>query len=193
MTQPHHYTKADDDLIRRYYNSKEITNAELARRIGVTWGALKYHAACLGLTRTNVNRRWRHFTAEEDKIITTMAGNYAVSSIAAKLKRCPQSILDRMRKLEVSGSYTARENWYTLEDVAVILGISETSVRNMVRQKVLKANTFWGKTPTWGCGRESWRITRESLREYIRRNPQALRNRPFDIVQIVDILAGVKV
>lgn len=193
MTQPHHYTKADDDLIRRYYNSKEITNTELARRIGVTWGALKYHAACLGLARANVNRRWRHFTAEEDATITSMAGNYSIGSIAAKLGRSPQAIIDRMSKLQVRGGIAEREDWYTLEDASEILGASTMTVRELIRRGSLKAQTHWGKATGYYTGSEVWHITRDSLRDYIRRHPQALRNRPFDIVQIVDILAGVKV
>lgn len=192
MTQPHHYTQADDNLIRRYYNSKEITNTELARRVGVSWGALKYHAACLGLTHTNINRRWRHFTTEEDETITNMAGNYAIGTIATKLGRCPQSIQDRLHKLQVSGNMTARENWYTLEDVAQVLGISVMTARDMVKRGTLKADTFWGKATTWSGGRESWHITREALREFIRSHPHTLRNRQFDVVQVVDILAGVK-
>lgn len=192
MTQPHHYTRADDDLIRRYYHSKEITNTELARRIGVSWGALKYHAACLGLTRANVNRRWQHFTAEEDAVVIDMAGNYSIGSIAAKLKRSPQAIHDRIRKLNISGHITARENWYTLDDAAQVLGVSTVTVRELIRRGNLKAQTHWGKQTGFDNGTEVWHITRDSLREYIRSCPHSLRNRPFDIVQIVDILAGVK-
>ena len=191
MTQPHHYTEADNNLIRRYYNSKEVTNTELARRIGVTWPALKYHAACLGLTRANINRRWRHFTAEEDDIVIAMAGNYAINSIAAKLKRSPQAVMDRMSKLKVSGGIGAREDWYTLEDAAAVLGCSTTTMRELIRRGQLSAQTHWGKATAFN-GSEVWHITRDSLREYIRSHPTALRNRQFDIVQVVDILAGVK-
>lgn len=190
--KPHHYTKSDDDLIRRYYNSGEMTNTELAQRVGVSWGALKYHAACLGLSHANINRRWRHFTDYEDNFIIENAGNLSVSSIAQRLSRSPQAILDRMSKLQVKGGMTEREDWYTLDDASRILGASTTTVRELIRRGNLKAQTHWGKETAIFAGRECWHITREALREYIRSHPTALRNRQFDIVQVVEILAGVK-
>ena len=188
----HHYTPEDDAMIRRYYNSGEMQNKDLAAKLGVTGPALKYHASCLGLTRRNIMRTFRRFDEQDDITIHKMVGDYTIGSIAERLGRSPQAILDRMSHLGLRCSAESRDGWYTCSDVAMILGMNDTTVRNMIRRGTIKARTHWGKETAYGGGRECWHITREDLREFICKYPTTLNGRPVDFVQLVDVLAEVK-
>lgn len=188
----HHYTPDDDAMIRRYYNSKDMTNSALAQKLGVTGPALKYHASCLGLTRRNILRRFRRFDEQDDNTIHQMVGEYTIGSIAERLKRSPQSILDRMSYLGLRCSAESRDGWYTCSDVAMILGMNDTTVRNIIKRGMIKARTHWGKETAYGGGRECWHISREALREFICTYPTVLNGRTVDFVQLVDVLAEVK-
>jgi len=188
----HHYTPDDDALIRRYYNSGEMRHKELAAKLGVTGPALKYRAACLGLTRRNIMRTFRRFDEQDDITIHKMAGEYTIGSIAERLNRSPQAILDRMSYLGLRCSAESREGWYTCSDVALILGMNETTVRNMIKRGMLKAHTHWGKETAYGSGRECWHVAREALKDFICKYPTTLNGRQVDFVQLVDVLAEVK-
>jgi hypothetical protein len=74
----------------------------------------------------------------------------------------------------------------------MILGMNDTTVRNMIKRGAIKARTHWGKETAYGGGRECWHITREALRDFICAYPTALNGRTVDFVQLVDVLAEVK-
>ena len=189
MSKPHAYTEADIDLIRHYYTSREMPLCKLAKTIGISYASLKWKAACLGLSRPNVNGAFR-FTPEQDETMMQMAGQYNVSSIATKVGRSPQAVRDRMQYLGISYEISNRDEWYTCDDVAKILGMGQDTVRRLIHDKVLKSQPFHKDNPATMHG-EAWQISKAALRDYIRRHPHQLRGRKIDMINLVEILAGV--
>ena len=192
MSSPHSYTEEQLALIRRYYNSGEMSHKKLAATIGTTGSALKWKAGCLGLTRSNVQHSFRRFTPAEDEILMEMAGQYNISSIAVKVKHTPQAVQDRLRYLRISYNTTNRDGWYTLSDAAQIFGMSTQTVRKLIDSGEIKARTFYNDKPKTMYG-EVWQISKESLRAYVRKHPHQLNGRKVDMINLVEILVGVTI
>jgi len=190
MSSPHSYTEADLALLHRYYNSGEMSHAKLAITIGISYGALKWKAACLGLARTNVQRTYARFTDADDKIMISMVGDHTIGAIAARVGRSPCAVSDRLQYLGVSYNTTSRDGWYTLTDVAQILGMSENTVRRLIRNGAIKAKLFYGNKSKTMSG-NVWQVSKDTLRDYIRKHPRQLNGRRIDMISLVEILAGV--
>ena len=148
----------------------------------------KQRAQLLGVTSgTDYGRRT--WTADEDDMLARLAGEIPVTQIAKRLGRSPGSITNRMKRV----SLYRREHceWYSQSEVAEILGVDSHWVKRRMDAGTLKATPFFANIPR-GVGLAPWRIERRDLRKFLRRYPDELRGRNVDLLQIVDILVGLK-
>ena len=78
------WTQEEEDIIRRYYPSADVSARQIGKMIGRSRGAVKGKALKMGLNSDN-----NHWTQEEDEILKTFYENkdYAVSDIVDMLPR----------------------------------------------------------------------------------------------------------
>ena len=179
---PHHrWTDEERETLRREYGNRRKSIAQLAAWLGVTESAVKQQAFHLGLSSCVV------WTDEEDRLLFDLAGRYRPQTIARKLGRSVEAVVKRANMLGLS--FRDRYGWYSQKEVASILGVQERWLKARIDNGALKAQ--WAGT---GRGRNCMRrISRRALRTFIRRYANELVGRGFDLLEVVDVLAGLDV
>lgn len=175
------WTPAEDAIIRQYYDSKVGCVKKVARMLpGRTTKAVNTRAGTLRV----IYRSCRPWAEDDDERLVSLAARYPHAVIARLMNRTEEAVSTRLHRLNFKTN-EARE-WYTQHDTARICGVHESTVRRWGQKGWLKYTYHHGKA---GDGLE-WHITREGLREFIRRYPTEL-GQQVDVYQMIDILAGV--
>ena len=178
----HLWTAEEREFLRREYRKSRVSVQQLAAKLGVTESAVKQQAHYLGLSRGAV--AW---TAEEDRLLLYLMGHYRPQTIARKLGRSVRAVSIRANKLGMS--FRDRYGWYSQKEAASILGVDERWLRARIESGTLKAQ--WAGS---GRSRNSpRRISRRALRTFIRRYAGELVGRNYDLLELVDVLAGLEV
>ncbi len=82
-----------------------------------------------------------------------------------------------------------RNGWYTQHEVMEICGVDYRVIQSWVNSGALNAHPHYeGAKP----GR-AWHINEGDLAQFIRKHPEELHGRNIDIIQVVEILVGLKV
>jgi hypothetical protein len=180
----HHWTSEEEMIVRRDYKGTDKSAELIAAKLGVSFHAVKNKAQQLGINP--VLGRW---TRHEEEMLEDMAGKYSPNVIAQKMRRSPNAIVVRMKRLHLS---RARDGWYTKKDACVILGVDDHWIQRRIDDGKLKATYHIpGCKPKQRCG-YMWHITKDDLKDFIRRYPEELTGRNLDVVQFVEVLAGVR-
>jgi len=172
----HRWTSAESDIVRREYSTGN--NAELATRLGVTFGMLVYHAGSLGVRK---RARCYSWTPEEDEKLRKMSETCCVATMARQLGKSTMAIYCRRRILGITRS---NREWYTLDEARAILGVGYNTIMRYIANKELYATSNGDKGDTW-------KITPKNFKLFIRTYPESLIGRNIDIVQVITILAGI--
>jgi len=190
----HKWTDEERAIVRREYNghnqSAYLIAAKLTSMTGdkITFCAVKEQAARMGILQ-NKNPDW---TDKEIEILSEMITQYAPITIAHRLHRSLNAIVVKSKRLGYSRR--VRDGWYTKAEVAEILGVDHKKVQNWINSGAIKAGFHNPNSPpSKGNGSASWHIKRGALIRFIRKYPQELVGRNVDIIQIVDLLAGLDV
>ena len=179
------WTKEDHDVIRREYDHTRQSKEHLAHKLGTTYNAVHAQIGLIGLAKSYDRRPW---TKEDDDRLEQFLPNLSINTAAKRLKRTVSSVSARARRLKLSRR--DRHNWYTLEEVSQILGAGAKWVKKRIDQGALKA-TKHHPIATNRSENNTWHIAKADLKAYIRRYPQELIGRNIDVIQFVDILAGI--
>lgn len=124
------------------------------------------------------------WTPEENVRLRELLAKYGFDRAAKMLERPPMGVRAQAQRLGYS--IGDREGWYTLGEVAGILGVTFYFVRNRIERGLLKGEHMKkGKSEKGGV---YWVIKDRDLRNYMRRYPQDLYGKPIDVVAFVDIL-----
>ena len=103
------------------------------------------------------------------------------------MDRSLEAVASHARKLGLS--LRERHGWYTQEEVAEILRVQHQWVKARIDSGALKFQ--WTGTRIGPHRRR--RISRRSLRAFIRRYANELIGRDFDLLEVVDVLAGLDI
>ena len=179
------WTEEDRETMRRDFRPGR-NNAELAARMGRSLTAVKSQATKMGLCRPS--RQPNRWTPQEDDRLRDMVGRLNDERCALALGRGVNSVRIRAKRLGLS--WQDHDGWYNATEVARILGVDRHWVLLRIKQGTLRASPFGNREPQQR-GMACWRIGEQDLRGFLRRYPHELSGRNVDLVQIVQILAGL--
>ena len=182
---PHKWTDDELEIVRRDYRGTRASGLEIANRLGVTYWQVHFALEGMGL-----NHRWneRYWVAREDRYLEENYDRLTEKQLAGRLKRSKNSIHVRMTRLGLSRRN--RDGWYTMKEVCEILGVDHHRIQRWIDDNILVASYHHGHRPQKN-GSGYWHIQRCDLVKFIRKYPQELIGRNVDIIQIVEILAGL--
>lgn len=183
----HNWTEEEKVYLRCEYRYTKHSFNILAREFGVTSNALRKILSRLGLVK------YRKDWSKAD--LGFLCRNYTelpTVALARKLKRSEGAIRQKALKLKISKG--DRVDWFTLNDVYQMLGVSQKWLMRRLRNGYkLVIRQFNPEVSLAKMGGSPYYISRASLRDFIRRYPEELNGRNVDFVMLVDILAGIKV
>ena len=83
----------------------------------------------------------------------------------------------------------ADDAWYTVRDVAGILGVNVRRLLRRINSGRLRAAYPYGRRPTRDAGRV-YRIAETALRDFLLENAKELAGRNVQMVRIINIMVG---
>ena len=182
-----HWTEAEDERIRSGYRHCQESIAELATQLQRSEAAVRSRVQKLRITKSQGRKRW---TPEEDARLAELAETRSMDRIAVQMGRSPNAVTVRANRLGILRSM--RNGWYTMREAAAILGIDSHTLRTHINTGRLKAERHRLAAPGQDEKNLTWHIKEKDLKDFIRGNAHRLTGRNVDLVQIVEILAGLK-
>ena len=183
----HKWTDEERLIVRRDYRGTNASAQQIAQRLGVSFYGVKGLIQKMGISFRPDMRRW---TGKEEELLAELITRYPPHLVAKRLKRGVTSVIVKSKKLGLSRR--ARDDWYTKNEVAGILGVAHHWVQKRIENGALRATWHNGVKPQKNGGAR-WHIAQEDLHNFIRRYPHELSGRNVDMVQVVEILAGILV
>uniref|UniRef100_A0A6M3KJQ6 Putative DNA binding, helix-turn-helix domain containing protein n=1 Tax=viral metagenome TaxID=1070528 RepID=A0A6M3KJQ6_9ZZZZ len=180
----HHWTAEELEIVRRDYDGTGVGAQRIADRLGVTVHAVHGKIQFLGVARNTGRRAW---TQREEELLAEYIGKYAISTIARKMNRSLNSVVVKAKRLRLS--LRARDGWFTKTEVCEILGVDHHWVQRRIDSGELKAGWNSDCKPQ-RSGAAYWRITTDSIRQFIVEHANELTGRNIDLVMIVHLLNG---
>jgi len=182
----HKWTSEEQEIVRRDYQGTNASAEHIARHLGVTKHAVKGQVQKMGISFHPDRKGW---TAEEEERLSELITKFPPYLVAKKMKRGLNSVVVKSKRMGLSRR--ARDGWFTKREVANILGVDHKWVQSRIDNKALKASYHNGCKPQKNGG-ACWHIEQKGLYDFIRRYPDELVGRNVDMIQIVEILAGIQ-
>ena len=184
----HLWSQKEKDFVRLYYRGTRKSRQYLASILNVSEHAVAGQVNRMGLCKRSSRAKWTHDEDEQLRtLIGTLIGRYPVSRISKIMGRTPNAISVRAKRLKPSRR--DRDDWYTLTEVAEILGVDRHWVERRITAGTLKASLQHGSRKA--SKPRVYRIRRNELRNFIRRFPQELNSFNIDLITCVDLLSGL--
>ena len=182
--QYHHWTEADDDMVRREYDGTWQSADRIALKLGVTYGAVKARTMRLGVVRSKPP----DWTAKEIAFLEQYIEQQSPQWIAARLPgRSLTAVIVKSKRLNLSRR--ARDGWYCQREACELLGVDHRWLQARIDRGELVASYHHGDRPAQG-GMKSWHIEAKALRGFVLSNLEGLRSRNVDLVGLVSLLLG---
>lgn len=183
----HKWTEEERQIVRRDYRGTNRSAQQIADTLGVSFYGVKGQIEKMGIS---FRPDMRHWTPKEEEHLAELITKFAPHIVAKKMKRGLNSVVVKAKKLGLSRR--ARNGWYTKNEVCEILGVDHHWVQARIDCGALKARWHNGVKPQQNGG-ACWHIEEYDLREFIRKYPNELHGRNVDMIQIVEILAGLSI
>ena len=130
----------------------------------------------------------RNWTTEEEERLVDLAGKFPMSTVALKMGRTTHSIWQKASSMKIKQQY--RDDWFTKDDVARIMGVSLKTVQHWIDSGELKASHHHGRKPIPNSGTCAWHIEAKDIRKFLTKYPTELQDKKTDIPQLIYILTG---
>ncbi|KKM99301.1 hypothetical protein LCGC14_1149370 [marine sediment metagenome] len=187
----HKWTDEERDIIRRDFKHTHASRLDLAQYLSeltgdrITEFAVAGQIAIMGIAKSDDRRQW---TPKEDQRLRNLMHikNYRV--VARMMERSINSVVVRSKRLHISRRI--RNGWYTKREVCEILAHDHHWVQRRIDSGALKASWHYDTRPQQ-LGGSAWHIDEKDLKEFICRYPEEIVGCNIDIIQVVDIIAGV--
>ena len=181
---PRHWTQDELDLIRNRFQQKNRSVKELANALRASPPQIVYQASKMGIRKRTDRRPW---TSKEDETLRGLMSRNTPSRVAKLMNRSIDSVTVRAKRLGLKRN--DRDGWYLLTEVSEILGRDHKWLLKRIENGSLKANRHHGQEkPQAG---QRWHVEQKDLKDFIRKYPEELTGRNVDLIQIVEILAGI--
>jgi hypothetical protein len=182
----HKWTDKEVEIVRRDYKGTHASAREIAGRLGVTQYQVRHQVYKMGLGVKSDRHPW---DPNQDERLRELIPRYSARYIANLMDRSVNSVVIRSKRLGLHRRN--HDGWYTKKEVGEILGMDHHWVQRRIDSGALKATCHNGRRPS-NKGSAMWHITRRALRAFIRCYPEELNGRNVDLMQIVEILGGIR-
>ena len=184
------WTSKEIDYVRVNYRHDRESAARIAAALGRTPNAVKGKVQAMGIAKPGSRKAWDR---DQDARLWNLAGTKSPARIAHIMGRSANSVVVRMKRLGIHRRN--RDEWYTLSDVAAILGVDHHWVRDRVHCGALTATRHHvvshptegspnNETPTGA----TWHVTARDLKMFVRKHADELTGRNVDLMQLIEIL-----
>jgi len=187
MRTNHIWTDEERAIIRRDYRHNRQSLVDLAKRLGVTPFGVGGQVNRMGIAKSDDRRYW---TKEEEETLAELMPHFCSQRVAQMMHRSINSVVVKSKRLNISTS--VRNGWYTKREVMEILGHGHRWIQRRIDSGAIKATYHHNGNKPSQKGPWSWHIDEKSLVDFIRRYPEELVGCNIDIIQIVELLAGIK-
>ncbi|HUV51634.1 MAG TPA: helix-turn-helix domain-containing protein [Dehalococcoidia bacterium] len=181
----HRWTEDETLIVRRDYKGDKASTQAIADGLGVSFYAVKGQVSKMGITFQDR----QYWTKREEERLRELMPRYAPTRVAKIMHRCLNSVVLKSKRLGISRR--TRYGWFTKQEVCEILGVDHKWLQKRIDSGSLKARYHYPYHKPGKLGMASWEIDEKDLVRYIRRYPQDLMGRNVDIIQIVEMLAGL--
>lgn len=180
------WTPEDLLIIRRDYDQTHSSCQRMAIRFNVTTNAVSKIVTRLGLRRI---RRIRWTRRDEERLRELISKHTVDEAVALFSKRTRCAVVMKAKKIKLS--LRERSEWYTMMEVAELLGMDPNAAKARFNDGRLKAVPHDSTHPPRKGHSGVWHVSKEDLVDYIRTYPEDLVGRNVDIVTLIDILVGI--
>jgi hypothetical protein len=195
----YHHTEHTDRMIRDFYATRRLADCDaniraLCQRMGWPRGVIYKRAVELGVARPR--KKEPPWSTEEMDLLEEHAHKNlnAIVEILQRhgYKRTAIAVATR-RNRYLAGVTDARigAGRYSARAAAVVMGVSENSIRNWIKQGMLRA-TRRGTARVETQGGDEWEITQPALREFVIEYTAHVPFQRVDKFWLVDLLVGSK-
>lgn len=158
------WTPEEDALLRAH---PDLSNAELARRLGRTVPSVANRRQRLGLT----GPKGPPWTPEDDQRLGELWGQRPASEIARILSRSLDAVVLRAKRLGLGPSSLAAGTW-TARMVARALRVDDKAVTRWICQGLLRARELPPRSPAGEARpRRIWLVTPTDLARFLEAHP----------------------
>jgi len=175
----HHWTPAEFELCRRYYDGHKESIDYLQTLIPTTHQGIKQKAIALHLTKRQKPPNW---TPEELDELARLTPIWSVPRIARKMHRTENAIRAVQWKKSIS---PLNREWFTQAEIVQILNVNGQTVQKWVKTGILH-------TSKEGPRDAYLRITTKDLYSLVVNHPGELQGRKVDMVFLVDLLSNYR-
>lgn len=163
-------------------NYGKMPTPVIAKKFGVTEGAVRMAAKRAGIPHAR-----KHWTSEQDGRLIDLMTTYSPKRVAGMLSRSLSGVYARMHRLRLTTK--VRDDWYTVGDVCLILGVARKWVEHRIEAGIIPATEHYERTVD---GRAKLHhIASKDLISFIRTYPFELQGLRPDMALLVDLLAGI--
>ena len=185
QSAPRQWTQDELDLIRSRFQQDNRSVKELANALRASPPQIVYQVNRMGIRIRTDQRPW---TLEEDEMLRGLMSRKSPSKVAKLMNRSINSVTVRAKRLGLEKN--DRDGWYTLTEVSEILGRDHKWLLKRIENGSLKANHHHEREKPQ-AGRRDWHVEQKDLKDFIRKYPEELTSRNVDLIQMVEILAGI--
>lgn len=146
------WTKEQEEYLEFYW--LRLPTKDIARIVGKNEKSVKAKAMRMGL-----EKRVKKWTKEEDKYLKDKWGTVKIHTIAYTLKRTVRAVEIRAGQLNLGPQLS----WYSLKEIADMIGVHSTSIRN----RILKSNFKHHRSKT---KQRAYMLDDEQLRRFLKQN-----------------------
>lgn len=184
---PHEWTDEERGIIRRSYKHTRVSRKAIAKKLGhgISEFAVAGQIAAMGIAKRTDRHPW---SPQDDEKLKRLMPLHCPERIAKMMHRSKNSVIVRSQRLGIHRRN--HDGWYSKKEVCEILGVDHHWLQLRIDSGALKATYHFGRRPT-KFGLTMWHIEREDLKAFIRRYPEEINGYNVEMIQIVDILAGV--
>ena len=183
-TAHRNWTQQETEFVRENYG-RGYRDEELADRLGRSKAAVRKKAAQMGIQICPDRRKW---TQEELHTLRELSASLTHPQIAVKMGRTTDSVKAKAKVMGLSKEM--RDGWYTAQDIAEICGVNADWVITRIRAGTIRTTDSDGNPASETVG-GTWRVDEKDLRNFLRQYPHELIGRNVDLVNIIDIVAGL--
>lgn len=182
----HKWTEGERDIVRRDYQGTNASALQIANKLGVSLYGVKAQIENMRISFRPDRRAW---SPKEEEWLGELISKYPTHIVARRMKRTVNSVVVKSKRLGYLRR--VRDGWYTKREVCHILGVDHHWIQARIDNGALKASWHFGIRPQKNGG-AYWHIWQKDLRDFIRKHPDELHGRNVDMIQVVEILAGIK-
>ncbi len=184
----HYWTEEEDVVLRRDFRHTVKSLRELAVNFGVTENAVRQRLTSLGVLWQTV--KWNK---QELEYLEENYNKLSVRVIAEQLHKSRNSVTAKAHRMGITSRVKGKDGWFSMAEVAQIFGVDAGWIRRRLNNGLKMEREPYDpmRQPEKGSY-APWRVSEESLRDFIRKYPEELIGHNVDFVMLVDILAGVK-